>query len=112
MISFFQKQVAWEIQLTQALPGWWKHCSGSSKYLSILGHNPGLFSLPFYFFFLDYLSHFQSPNYHLYANDYQIYISNPLLSSEFQFGTSNSLICIYFECLTDNSNWTCQKSNS
>ena len=49
---------------------------------------------------------------YLYANHYQTYISNPLLFLEFQIGTPYCLIYIYFECLTDNSNLTCQKSNS
>ena len=49
---------------------------------------------------------------YLYANHYQTYISNPLLFLEVQIGTPYCLIYIYFECLTDNSNLTCQKSNS
>lgn len=60
-------------------------------------------------FLLHYLTLSQNSNYHFYANDYQIYTSNPLLSPEFQTGTSNILIYIYFECLTGISNSTCQK---
>lgn len=89
-----------------------KLCSGYSKFLNILENNLSLFSLLFSCFFLDDLIHSQNPNYHLYANDYQIYISNPLLSIEFHIGTPNCLIYIYFECLTDSSNLICQKSNS
>ena len=89
-----------------------KLCSGYSKFLNILENSPSLFSLLFSCFFLDDLIHSQNPNYHLYANDYQIYISNPLLSIEFHIGTPNCLIYIYFECLTDSSNLICQKSNS
>lgn len=89
-----------------------KLCSGYSKYLKILGNSPRHLSLLFYLFFLDDLIYSQNPNYHLYANDYQIYISNPRLSLELQIGTPNCLIYMYFECLTDISNLACQKSKS
>lgn len=89
-----------------------KLCSVYSKYLKILGNSPRHLSLFFYLFLLDDLIYSQNPNYHLYANDYQIYISNPHLSLEFQIGTPNCLIYMYFECLTDISNLACQKTKS
>lgn len=75
-----------------------KHHSGHSNHLNVAGSSSALISslLPF----LPRSSHpFQNSNYHLYANDYQIYSSNPLLSSEFQIGTTSSLIYICFDVL-------------
>lgn len=87
------------VWLVQCLRESMKFCSGYSKYLNVLRNNLRFFPFLFYLFFLDDLIHSRKPNYHLYANDYQIYISNPLLSLKFQIGTPNCLICIYFECL-------------
>lgn len=84
-----------------------KHHSAHSEYLSPREQPWLLFA--FYLSLLHYLTLSQNSNYHFYANDYQIYTSNPLLSPEFQTGTSNILIYIYFECLTGISNSTCQK---
>ena len=89
-----------------------KLCSGYSKILNILENSPSLFSFFFSCFLLDDLIHSQNPSYHLYANDYQVYISNLLLSIEFHIGTPDCLIYIYFESLTDSSNLIYQKSNS
>lgn len=89
-----------------------KLCSGYPKILNVLENSPSLFSFLFSCFLLDDLIHSQNPSYHLHANDYQIYISNLLLSIEFHIGTTDCLIYIYFECLTDSSNLIYQKSNS
>lgn len=56
---------------------------------------PDIFFLPFPFL-LDALIHSQN---HLYANDYQIDISNPLVPLKFQIGMPYCLIYIYYECL-------------